>query len=188
MEGDCEQVVTCTLRATPPSVLTVQALGDDMQGIEIDYLANRKDAIPILKSWFESEWEPYYGRNGPGNALVDLHQSCNDSSLPIAVVAYSGTILVGTAALKAQSVATHDHLSPWVAALLVNPKYRRQGIAEILIRHIEQLASKLEFRHLYIGTGKGSGTPESAIRNLGWQYLDSQQYFVSQVHVFRKSL
>lgn len=159
-----------------------------MHPIEIEYLVNRKDTIPTLKSWFESEWEPYYGQNGPGNALNDLIDSCNDISLPIAVVAFSGTNLVGTAALKEQSVSTHSHLSPWVAALLVNPDFRRLGIAEALIGHLEQLARKLEFQRLYIGTGKGSGTPESAIRNLGWQYLDSKHYFVSQAHVFTKAL
>lgn len=159
-----------------------------MQPIEIEYLIHRTDAIPTLQSWFESEWEPYYGLNGPGDALHDLNESCNDASLPIAVVAYSGTNLVGTAALKKQSVATHSHLSPWVAALLVNPNFRRQGVAEALIRHVEQLARTLGFQRLYIGIGLGSGTPEAAIQNLGWQYVDSTQYFISDVHVFTKVL
>ncbi len=35
--------------------------------------------------------------------------------------------------LKAESVETHKHLGPWVAALLVAPKYRRQGIRAQLV-------------------------------------------------------
>lgn len=159
-----------------------------MESLRFRLLADHRDAISTLAAWFESEWAPYYGPDGPGDAMTDLRQSCNRNELPIAIVAFSGCEIVGTAALKHESVTTHKHLSPWLAALLVHPKHRRQGIAQALIKEIEKLAKTLAFEEIYIGIGEGSGTPRSAVKNRGWHYLESTPYFVSVTHVFVKTL
>ncbi len=92
------------------------AMSDLDAALRIGLLADHPEAIPILRQWFESEWAPYYGPGGPGNTLQDLQNSCNRVQLPVALVAlYEGEVC-GTAALKAESVSTHTHLTPWLAA------------------------------------------------------------------------
>lgn len=154
----------------------------------IESLADHPEAIPFLTEWFEREWAAYYGPEGPGDAESDLRQACNRIELPVALVAILDGKVCGTAALKCASVTTHSHLSPWLAALLVVPEFRRRGIAERLIEAIEEKAKELGFHLIYVGTGEGSGTPESALRKRGWQFVERCAYFVSEVTIFRKTL
>ncbi len=163
-------------------------MADSATSLKIELLADHPEAIPILKEWFEREWEPYYGPAGPGNAQEDLRDSCNRDELPVALVAiYEGEVC-GTAALKAESVSTHKHLTPWLAALLVAPAFRRRGVGEQLIAAIEEKASQLGYKCIYVGTGEGSGTPESLLRNRGWKFVEKEPYFVSEVSIFQKAL
>lgn len=160
-------------------------LGDNLQ---IELLADHPEAIQVLTSWFEREWAPYYGPEGPGDAERDLRASCNRSELPLAVVAISGGDVCGTAALKHESVTTHGHLTPWLAALLVEKRFRRRGVAERLIAAVEERARRLGFSSIYVGTGEGSGTPESALRKRGWEFVEKGPYLVADVLIFRKAL
>lgn len=159
-----------------------------MNTVEVELLADHPEALPSLREWFEREWAPYYGPDGPGDATTDLWESCNREKLPIAMVAIVDDEIAGTAALKAESVSTHKHLRPWLAALLVSPEFRRRGIAECLIAAIENKAQELGFHSIYVGTGEGSGTPESSLRKRGWEFVEKGPYFVSDVSIFRKAL
>lgn len=154
----------------------------------IELLADHPEVIPDLAAWFRDAWAPYYGPDGPGDAEADLHQCCHPERLPIGLVAFCGDALCGTAALKTESVTTHRHLTPWLAALLVGPEYRRRGVAERLIAAVEDLAGRRGFGTLYVGTGRGSGTPESALVKRGWEVVDKAPYFVSDVTIMKKAL
>lgn len=48
-----------------------------MDNLQIKLLADHPEGLPILKDLFESEWEPYYGNGGPGNAETDIKNSAN---------------------------------------------------------------------------------------------------------------
>ena len=161
----------------------------DMNGnLQIELLAEHPEAIPVLQSWFEHEWAPYYGPEGPGDAERDLRESCNRSELPLAMVAFSDGEVCGTAALKTESVTTHAHLTPWLAGLLVGARFRRRGVAEQLIAAVEETARRLGFSCIYVGTGERSGTPETALRKRGWEFVERGPYFVSEVSIFAKAL
>lgn len=156
--------------------------------VQIALLADHPEVLPALTDAFERAWAPYYGPEGPGSAEKDLVASCNRDRLPLAIVAFWEGTLCGTAALKAESVSTHTHLSPWLAALLVLPAYRRRGIGERLIAAVEDKATHLGYDTLYVGTGEGSGTPESVLRKRGWVFMEKRPYFVSEISIFHKRL
>ncbi len=156
--------------------------------LRIDLLADHAEAISSLEVWFEREWAPYYRPDGPGNAHEDLRGCCNRDELPIGLVAVLDGKVCGTAALKAESVSTHAHLTPWLAPLMVVPTYRHRGIGEHLIASVEEKASQLGFRRIYVGTGEGSGTPESVLRRRGWKFMEKEPYLVSEVSIFKKVL
>ena len=156
--------------------------------LTIDLLADYPQAIPLLETWFEREWAPYNGPDGPGNAGNDLRASCGRTELPSAFVAIIDREVCGTAALKTASVTTYPHLSPWLAALLVLPTFRCRGVAERLIAAVEEKARALGFGHVYVGTGEGSGTPESALHKRGWQFIEKTPYLVADVVLSRKVL
>lgn len=158
------------------------------RNLHIELLADHPEAIPVLKEWFESDWTPYYGPDGPGDAEQDLLESCNRTELPIALVAFEDDRVCGTAALKKESVTTHTHLAPWLAALLVGARFRRRGVGEQLIAAVEETARQLGFTCIYVGTGERAGTPETALRKRGWEFVEKGPYFVSEASIFRKAL
>ncbi len=159
-----------------------------MDKLRIELLADHPEASLILKELFESEWEPYYGVAGPGDAALDIKNSANRSDLPIAMVAIFNGNICGTAALKMESVTTYPDYFPWLAGLLVAPEYRRQGIGEQLIVAIESLARELGYKEIYVGTGEKSGMSEITLDKRNWKFIDKSDYFVSEASVYKKSL
>lgn len=159
-----------------------------MDKLKIELLADHPEALPVLKELFESEWEPYYGAAGPGDAETDIKKSANHTELPIAVVAIYDNKICGTAALKMESVTTYPDYFPWLAALLVAPVYRRQGIGEKLMAAIETLAKQLGYKEIYIGAGDHSGISETALDKWDWKLIDKSHYFVSEVSIYKKLL
>ena len=156
--------------------------------LHIELLADHPEAIPFLCECFERQWRPYYGPGGPGDARKDLQEACNRDKLPVAIVALFDGDVCGTAALKAKSISTHQHLKPWLAALLVVPEFRRHGVGERLVAAIEKKAGQLGYQHIYVGTGKGAGTPESLLKKRGWSFVEKSPYYVSAVSIFKKAL
>ena len=145
-------------------------------------LADMPQAIPVLARWFVAEWGPYYGPAGPGSAEQDLRSCCNRDGIPLALVALDGNgTAIGTVALKPESVASHRHLGPWLAALLVAPEHRGRGIAAALVAAIEQEARRLGFTEIYTGaTGLVRG---------GWHPLEGEAHSLrGPITVYRRDL
>ena len=137
--------------------------------MNIELLANHQDVIPQLVNWFELEWEPYYGRNGPGEAQSDLASRCRTTSLPLGLIAIENGKILATAAID-KDVSTN--LSPSIVGLLVSPEFRHQGIATSLIKASEKWAIKLGFCNLYVSTV----TLGNLFINLGWSQLDKIEF------------
>lgn len=136
--------------------------------IAIRHLFEAPEALPLLARWFVEEWGPYYGPEGPGDAEADLRAANDSGRLPICLVAFdaSGGV-TGTIALRAESIVSHRHLTPWLAALLVAPEHRRRGIGSALIEAIEDQARRLGHERLYVGTDEAG-----LVERRGWRTID----------------
>lgn len=150
----------------------------------IEYLADHLEAIPLLQEWFEEEWDSYYGPTGPGDAQSDLLSYANRVGLPVGVVAFHDNKVCGVAALKAESITTHSHLSPWVAAYLVSPSHRRKGIGTKILRAIEEVARKLGYSSVYCGTC----TATHLLERNGWQFIEQVTHNGEGVSIFQKAI
>jgi len=117
--------------------------------MNIELLADHSESIPMLADWYVSEWEPYYGVNGPGDARADLESRRNRDEIPIGFVANEDGAVCGTAALDLD-VATG--LTPSVVGLLVARSQRGRGIATALLESAEALARRLGYSRLYVST------------------------------------
>ena len=115
----------------------------------IESLSDHEWVMPTLAEWYRSEWEPYYGPDGPGNAQADLVSRCNRGGLPYGLVAIENNRVIGTVALD-RDVSTN--LTPSVVGLLVGSEYRRRGIATALIKAMEDHARQLGYQRLYVST------------------------------------
>jgi len=150
-------------------------------GFSICHLAEVLEVLPVLVRWFVEEWGDYYGPGGPGDAEADLKAASYRDRLPVGLVAVDDNRQpLGTVALKAESVPSHRHLSPWLAALLVAPEHRQKGIGAALIAALEDEARRLGFEHLYTATDTASGL----IERRGWRAFDQAPTLRGTVPVY----
>lgn len=117
--------------------------------LKIALLTDHPDLIGTLADWYEQEWEPYFGGQGPADARTDLLSRCNRDRLPVGFVAIKNDRVVGTAAID-RDVTTG--LSPSVVGLLVATEHRRRGVASALLEAAERLATELRYDELFIST------------------------------------
>ncbi len=105
--------------------------------------------------------------------------------LPVCLVAIDdASNVVGTAALKVESIPSHRRLSPWLAAVLVAPKHRRQGVGTALIAAIEDEARRLGFKRIYVATDTAIGI----IEGRGWVPIGDAPTLRGVVKVCTKEL
>lgn len=117
--------------------------------MNVGLLADHTEVIPALAEWYRAEWEPYYGVDGPGDALADLESRCKRDALPIGLVAMESDQVQGVAALDRD---TATNLFPSVVGLLVAVEYRGRGIATQLLESAKGLAEGLGYSRVYIST------------------------------------
>lgn len=130
--------------------------------MNIALLADHTELIDELAARYESEWAPYYGEAGPGDARADLTARCNRDRLPIGLVAFEDDRILGAAALDGDAATG---MSPSVVGLLVTPEARGKGVAVALIESAERLARELGYDELFISTS----ILQRLLRRQGWQ-------------------
>jgi GNAT superfamily N-acetyltransferase len=155
-----------------------------MNDIVIRHLADRTHLLPVLQSWFESEWPGYYGPGGKGSARHDLVSYANGDGIPLGLVAFRGREPCGFAALKREPFPSHPHLFPWAGAAYVKPPLRRQGIGRSLLLALEPQARALGYSRIYCATA----TSASLLHRCGWQALDVVQHDGAEIGVYQKSV
>jgi len=153
--------------------------------MKIRHLCEVPEAVPVLAAWFFEEWMPYYGPDGPGDALADLEACAGKDALPVCLVALdqAGAVL-GTAALKQDSVGGDIADGPWLAALLVGHAHRSRGVGTALVGAIECAAKDLGFDAVYTSTDGASGIVEKR----GWSRIGGAVSLRGRVDVYRKAL
>lgn len=108
----------------------------------------------------------------PGRSVADragLFMQCmNRDRVPMTLVAMDAGALAGTVSLLDRSVASHEHLHPWVASLYVAEKWRKQGLATRLVDAAAAAARRLGLAAVYIGV---TGAARHHYEQHGWQYL-----------------
>jgi len=132
---------------------------------------------------FATEWPDWYGPGGSGSAHADLHAFASaKGELPVGVIALGpNNRPLGVAALKATSIPSQSHLSPWASAGYVVPAWRRQGIGALLLSALLSEASRLGYKSVYCATG----TSESLLLRQGWSLIEAVVHEGNPLQVFR---
>jgi len=100
-------------------------------------LSNLRDRPEFLDIVADRIWRAWWKREGaPLSDVADalLHHG-RDAAIPTTFVAHKGATFIGTASLIQNDLADRPHLSPWVAALWVEPSHRRGGFGGALLEH-----------------------------------------------------
>ena len=152
--------------------------------LSVSHLAVHPEALPVLAEWFRGEWPSWYGPGGAGVAEEDLLAYSNECGLPLGVVIFCDGALSGVAALKANSIPSHSHLSPWAAAGFVLPSLRGRGIGAALLSALEVEAKALGYKQIYCGTSSAG----SLLQRAEWCFVETVQLQGKAVSIYEKAL
>ncbi len=152
------------------------------QNIHMVHLLEAPEVAPTLQRWFIEEWTPWYGPDGPGDAEGDLAACRSRDKLPLCLVALNlDNEMLGTAALKSESVGSELGVGPWLAAVLVGKDHQGKGIGTALVKAIEEEAVRLGFDSLYTSTDSA----ESILKRRGWQAFGTTESLRGPVTIYR---
>lgn len=107
---------------------------------------------PVVANWiYEAFW---FGQDGysPEHFEGRLEEACGPDRIPLSLLAFDGGEPAGTVNLIASDDPERPHLTPWLAALYVDPPFRGRGHAARLTRRLLQEAARLNCSVVYLGT------------------------------------
>jgi len=153
--------------------------------VTIRPLSDVPESIATLSEMFVQEWGPYYGPGGPGDADADLRACCKRDEIPLALVAMNeqGQV-VGTGALKPDSVGAEPGEGPWIAALVVSPASRRRGVGTAIMNALIEKARQLKFPSIYISTDAA----DCLLKKRGWLPVRKVPSLRGPISIFRLDL
>jgi predicted N-acetyltransferase YhbS len=138
--------------------------------ISIELLAEHPGTIRELGRWMHEAW-PAPGHSAADRAATYL-LCMNRDRVPLTLVAMASGQVVGTVSLLQHSVASHDHLTPWVAALYVHRDWRHAGLGTALVHAAAGRAQRLGVRRVYIGVACAA---RAHYEKQGWQHVGAGQ-------------
>lgn len=118
----------------------------------IDHLFNHPTAIPTVTAWIYKEFWADQPGYSPAYFAVLLRQANQPDRIPVSLVALVDQSPVGTINLIDNDDPKRPHLHPWLAALVVAPPYRRQGVGTALVTALATQAQRMGYAHLFLGT------------------------------------
>ena len=89
----------------------------------------------IWQAWWKPDNYPL------GHITGRLRENMTETSIPLALVAHDGEAFLGTASVIASDLAERPQLTPWVAAVWVEPQARRRGVGGALVNRAATLST-----------------------------------------------
>jgi GNAT superfamily N-acetyltransferase len=141
--------------------------------ITIEYINDHPEAIKTIAKWHYDQWHnilPNFTLDKYAEYLPSHYQR---GGIPTLFVAIDDGKVIGTAALDDDDMDTHPGLTPWIASLYVDAKYRKKGVGETLIRRVIEEARSAEVKKLYLFTPDR----EYYLARFGWRTLFKENYY-----------
>jgi predicted N-acetyltransferase YhbS len=149
--------------------------------MQIDYLIDHPDAVPLLARWHVAEWAALYPGWTEQAAEAELRGHTGRRQIPTTLVAVEDGRPLGSVSLLTADLEGHDDLSPWLASLYVVPERRGRGLGRQLVARAVEEARALAVPDLYLFTPGQEGL----YRRLGWSRLRLVRHQGREVVVMR---
>ena len=118
----------------------------------IRHIFETPDHRPLVASWiYEAFW---FGQEGysPEYFEAVLGEAADPENIPLSLLALEDEVPVGTVNLIVNDDPERPHLTPWLAALYVDPGFRGRGHAVALVRRLLDEAARLNCAEVYLAT------------------------------------
>ena len=142
--------------------------------VTVDYLAHHPELAVELARWSWSEWRVLYEARGRtlDDGVSSYRERAQVDSLPIALIAFAGGELIGTASLMTQDLPIRPEITPWLAGVFVLPEWRQRGVASLLVRRALEEVRRLKLPTLFLWTSSA----EALYLKHGWRPLERTEY------------
>lgn len=121
--------------------------------ITVQPLNQTPELIPTVAAWiWNAFWSDGGGRGFTQTEIASKLALATDDTLPMAWVAWHQDTPVGCVNLIDNDDPDREHLRPWLAALYVEPPFRKLGAASSLITKVLESAARLGEKTCYLGT------------------------------------
>jgi GNAT superfamily N-acetyltransferase len=137
--------------------------------IEIGYLVDHPETIPILTRWFRAQWPAYYAERSPAEVAQDFYSEANRNKLPVRLVAFAEGTLAGTITLRELALRVMPEYHPGLGGLFVVASQRGRGIGSKLVSAGMDLAREQGYERIYTATV----TASSILVRLGWKIVQA---------------
>lgn len=154
--------------------------------MNFEWLADRRDAIPLLGSWYHRAWGQRLRNQTESESIADLDRYLNVGTIPCILLATESSDILGAAQLKYHEMARlfpdREH---WLGGVYVPSRHRGRGIASALVTEIIAQASALGVETLYLQTEQLDG---GMYARLGWYPLELADNHGLKVQVMARSI
>lgn len=134
--------------------------------MQFEFLATRRDALPLLGRWYHREWGRRFSNETEAESTAKLERYLNIDQIPFILLATEHSEVVGAAQLKYREMANlFPEKEHWLGGVFVSPEHRGRGVAAELIQHIISMAPSYDVTTLYLQTEQLNG---GLYTRLGW--------------------
>jgi len=155
----------------------------DLTELLIVTTAERPDLAPVIASWLWVAFERAKGRS-LAQTIEVVQRSVTASFMPRTLVLLIDGRPVGTASLTARDLEERPELTPWLADVVVEPDWRGQGLAALLIGAVEDECRKSSIRRLWLYTDKA----ENVYARAGWRTVETIEHGGKPCALMRRDL
>jgi len=148
--------------------------------MQINYLADHLDAVPLLAEWHHHEWKEATLEL----TAAELRTHTSRRQIPTTFVAIDEGRVIGSTSLLTADLSGWEHLTPWVASVFVAPEYRCRGVGRALIARAVEEARQLGVSEVYLFTA----SKQDYYARLGWQTLGRAPFKGKEVVIMRRTL
>lgn len=106
-----------------------------------------------LATWHVREWANVFPGWTEQVAIQEFNSQLVDSELPATWLAFAGDQLIGSiSALLEDATELNDISGPWLASFYIEPEFRGQGVAQLLMNTAEYAVKNLGYKNWYLFT------------------------------------
>lgn len=135
---------------------------------QIDHLFQHPQHRPAVAAAIYKEF--WKDKPGYSPAFFEnlLRQADHPDRIPLCLVARVNGQFAGVVNLIENDNAARPHWRPWLAALIVLPPFRGQGIGSALVRRLVAEGVRLGYHRLHLGTDAPGFYERLGARQLEW--------------------
>lgn len=152
--------------------------------MQFDFLANCRDALPIVGRWYNLEWGQRIHGESEKESIERLSEYLNIDKIPFIVVATDEATVLGAAQLKYREMGEiFPDKEHWLGGVLVAPEHRGRGIGSRLVQEMIARARLYGVRTLHLQTERLDG---GLYARLGWSPIDEVRHHGMDVLVMER--